>query len=89
MDQAPAPKKLKPRAEVARAKAQLIDQSNSPASHPAADLIRRHPAASVGLAAIFGFAIVVIKPGRLLMRQVLMAGTGILLRKALLKYLMK
>jgi hypothetical protein len=85
-----SPRKLKPRAAVARAKADLLGKSDPhQAQHPVAELIRDHPTASVGLAAVAGFLIVVAKPGRMLVRQVLMAGTGILLRKALVKYLSK
>lgn len=85
-------RKLKPRAAVRQAKRELTEsssKSNKSNDHPVAELIRDHPAASVGLAAVAGFLIVAVKPGRLLMRQVFMAGTGILLRKALVKYLRK
>lgn len=84
-------RRLKPRAAVQQAKLELTQdpkkRGKSSANHPVAELIRDHPAASVGFAAIAGFLIVAIKPGRLILRQTFLAGFGLLLRRALIKYL--
>ncbi|MFI4859616.1 MAG: hypothetical protein ACIAXF_02925 [Phycisphaerales bacterium JB063] len=78
-----------PRVEVEQAKAALLAPPRRQESieHPALQLVKEHPLPAVGLAAVAGFVIVAVKPGRVLVRQTLMAGTGILLRRALAKYL--
>jgi len=84
-------RKLKPRAAVQQAKLELTQdkkgKGKTTSDHPVAELIRDHPVASVGLAAVAGFLIVTIKPGRLILRQTFLAGFGLLLRRALIKYI--
>ncbi|XAL99581.1 hypothetical protein OT109_18625 [Phycisphaeraceae bacterium D3-23] len=80
---------LSPRAEVERAKSALLARPvrGRTAQHPAVRLVQEHPIPAAGAALAAGFLIVAFKPGRVMLRQVAMAGTSVMLRRALLKYI--